>query len=309
MRKIKDKSKKYKVFFFTLCTLIFLLGGNAFAQDSTKVTDMPADTSPAAAGAFYYVESSTDKHITWSTIMAAIRDSIQNNTFWGVSITGAAFNAGSNGTVLFSDTTLFGHTVYPSTTDIYSLGAASKRWYRVTAVRMYAENFIITNSEQNDSALITLDDSLMSISRDVAVNGKLTTTDDSDFGGDISLDSSYVYNNTTYGVYKYAIANVADSILTLQDTCAVIDFVLPGNVTNMEKIVFATGQGRGGGTVIRIINQDPSNTIFIEDEAPTDGNIFLSADFTMGVLDYLELMYFYSDDAGWVWTEIGRSDN
>ena len=61
--------------------VFLLLYSNAFAQDSTKVTDMAADTSPAAAGIFYYVESSTDKSITWGTMASAMRDTVEANDY------------------------------------------------------------------------------------------------------------------------------------------------------------------------------------------------------------------------------------
>ena len=128
---------------------------------------------------------------------------------------------------------------------------------------------------------------------------------------DVGQDSSSVYENTTYGTYQYTISNVGDSILTLQDTCATIEFSLPGAVTGIDSISFASGQGRGKGTVLRIVNTDGVNTITFEDQtALNDGNLYLAGNITLGEFDCFELIYILAHKYGrLVWVETGRSNN
>ena len=97
----------------------------------------------------------------------------------------------------------------------------------------------------------------------------------------------------------------------MADTCAVIELILPGNVTNLENIIFNpdAGDGLGEGAVIRIFHKNISNTVFFEDAANTDdGSMQLAGDFTMAWYDYLELMHTWTG-AYWTWIEISRSNN
>ena len=229
---------------------------------------------------------------------------------------GADFTTSAHGTVTFGDSTVFNAQSYHGGNYINASNLRSTAkvdgqfvgWIGSSALaysRMYSTRFILMNSEGTDSISMSYDDSTLTIDKEVSFSENVT------FASGLEFDSSKVFKNIVFGTYIYTIGNVTDTVLTLQDTCAIIDLLLPGDVTNMEKIEFASGQGKGIGTIIRIVWRDVAkseNTIFFEDGAP-DGNLRLSADFTMAKEDYLELMQIYDQDGNLIWMETGRSNN
>lgn len=209
---------------------------------------------------------------------------------------GATFNAGSHGGITANDSLFMGTGAF-----IYSkfiepgtaggrVGSASKYY-----TSMYSQNFVVINSGGTDSAYINFADGFVTFDRPII--------------GSYSPDSSSSITNIGYGVYNYTISNMSDSVLTLQDTSAVIYFNLPGNVANMERIVYA-GDEYGSGRVVKIFNDAAVDIITFKDydAGDADHNLQLAGDFAMGQYDFLELMYV--DIAGtFYWIEISRSNN
>jgi len=128
---------------------------------------------------------------------------------------GATFSAAGDGAVQFNDSVYHAsghHFVYrqvpASTGGSYSyVGYGNNPYWR-----MYATNFIVMNQEKNDSVYISFDDSTLTIDREVSFAQRTT------FSEAVSFDSTDAFENVTYGTYTYTVANVNDSILTLQDT-------------------------------------------------------------------------------------------
>jgi len=192
--------------------------------------------------------------------------------------------------------------IIPTTDDTYAIGMTVLRHNYIHAKTFYGEEFSIIDpdgvaGDSSDAAKWSYDGTNLTVDKPLALSK------------DLAFDSSFVLKNTALGTYTYTIANVGDSVLTLQDTCSVIQFSLPGNVTGLETLSFASGQGRGVGTIIRLVNAlDAVNTIVLEDEATTGGNLFLAGNFTMGLYDSITLVYILKGGT-FLWAELSRSNN
>jgi len=194
-------------------------------------------------------------------------------------------------------------SINPRTDDTYYAGWGLFRYTWLWARKVYTEEVVIINpSDSQDStnaAKWTYDGT------------NLTADKPLQLGDNLGFDSSYAMKNTVYNPSVYAIANTGDSVLTINaDSCALIELSLPGNVTNLENIIFDAdaGDGLGEGAVIRIWHK-ALNTVFFEDAAALDaGSMQLAGDFTMAIYDYLELLHVYTGTF-WTWVEVSRSNN
>lgn len=306
------KTLKYLITLFALCAL---LSAPSLAQSYDSVA---AFTNITIFGATDLAVTQTKvsnayawRKITGLNFWAQVRDTTEaygyaglslSNSFTGINdFDGATFNAGAHGTVTMDDSVLTGGLW---TNWLHARQAVSYiGWLTDPFLYIWTKNLVIVNDEENDSVTFSYDDSLLTIDKPTKFTQLVT------LGDDLGFDSSYAMKNTVYKSSVYTIANTGDSVLIIYaDSCALIELSLPGNVTNLENIVFEDAAGLGKGAVIRIWHK-AINTVFFEDAAATeDGVMQLAGDFTMGAFDYLELLHFYTG-AYWSWIEISRSNN
>jgi len=291
-----------------LLTLILLLTCSAFPQDSTKVTDFTADTSPAAAGVFYYIESSTDKHITWGTLTTAMRDSLEANDYV---ITGAWTGLDNYVTIADAET-ITGKKIYsnslhgvkhlfPTTTDTYFNGWSTVRWLMMMAKNMYAENFYVLDpggSDSTDAVTISYDGTNVTFDKPLNITQSLT------------MDSAATVNVLNLEPHPYIVPSVGDTILTLttSDLYSLIELDLPGDLDGISKFQIDTA---AKGMVLKIYNADADYDAVFVDLVGNDDNLYMAGDFTLsaGLYQYIEFLCIDATKAAQKWMETSRSNN
>ena len=287
---------------------IILSAAEGLAQDSTKVTDFTADTSPAAAGAFYYIESSTDKHITWGTLTTAIRDSIEANDY---TIAGT-WSGMSNYVTIADAETITGKKIYtnalhgvkhlfPFTTDTYMNGWSTVRWLLMMARDMYAENFYVLDpngSDSSDAATISYDGTNVTFDKPLNLTESFT------------MDSAATLDVLNFEPHSYTVSSVTDTIITLStsDLFTLIELDLPGALLNgISKLQIDTATK---GMELRFYNGDASFAMYFKDLISGDDNLNMDGDFTaMTQYDYIEFLCVDATKNSQIWMETGISNN
>ena len=145
-----------------MALFFLLLSSYSLAQDSTKITDMPALTAPDGTEVFYVAENDSDKQITGSTMAAAARDTIEANDYtisgdWDFqkNLTTADLDTGSVSTLEISDgavtidkaDTTFFHYLLKKAGGVNTLRSASVGdWiaHRSGSIAYNADHFEIT---------------------------------------------------------------------------------------------------------------------------------------------------------------------
>ncbi|EFK95510.1 hypothetical protein LDC_2476 [sediment metagenome] len=207
---------------------------------------------------------------------------------------GATFNSGSHGKVTFSDSAIFTSrtevgTLYPYNATSF-IGDAGDPFLRI-----YSKNFVLINSGGTDSAYINIGSG-----GEIEIP-RLTVTEQ------FIMDSSSSLNSIIYTYKKFEVPNTGDTIMTFTTKEPFVELDLPGNVTPGISRFDITGAAKG--QVVRIYNGEASYTIILEDYVSGDDNLYLSANFTMGTNDVIELMCIDPSVSAQKWIEISRSNN
>lgn len=205
-----------------MASIFLLLYSNSFAQDSTKVTDMPADTSLSAPGVFYYIESFTDKQMSWATMARAIQDTLANTTgdvtFSGKPLV-SAIGTGKVTTVMLLDGTV-GNA---------DLGSNSVTTDKISTNTIVADDIItggVTTTEILNNTITASDISPGSITGTEITNNSLTASDISTGG----VTTTEILDGTV------ATTDYGDSTISQQKlTTALINYINAaggGSITN-----------------------------------------------------------------------------
>jgi len=215
---------------------------------------------------------------------------------------GATFNSGSHGKVLFNGDSVV-CTTQMFTHGIQRTQASSMIGrFDVPFFNIYSKTFTIVNPAGNDSAQVSYDDSTITFSKGISMPN-LTITET------VTIDSGAAFNVLNFTPHGYAVPNVGDTIMTLtganKKSFIILD--LPGNIT--PGISNLDIDGASQGMVIRLVNNEASYTIILKDIVGNDDNLYLSANFTMGLLDYIELMCIDDGVDSQQWFETSRSNN
>ena len=257
----------------------------------------------------------TWRKVFFSDFFEALRDSMDlyygqltiSNDFTGINtFDGATFNADAHGTVTFNDSTISNATLwtgalYPKDVDgTYTLGLPARPWYDI-----YAHEFTVINPEHNDSASITFDDSLITISRDVNFTGTVQMSDA------MLMDSTALIKVQNFEWHSVTISNLGDTILTLttSDLYSAIELDLPGNldpgISNFQIDTAAKGM------VLKIYNGDATYDAVFIDIVSGDDNLYMSGNATLSAAhyDYIEFMCVDATKGAQVWMQTGESDN
>ena len=243
----------------------------------------------------------THRKMTWAVLAGEISDTMNSKTnTWALKQTfssGATFSAGANGGVTFSDTVFqsagnwYIDFINPNTSIKSRLGQLNDPFYRV-----YAEAFTVPNAEKNDSVTFSYDDSTLTFDKKISV-GQLSITES------FAIPDSATFNAIALSETGYAFSAITDSVVTLATPSSSI--VLRGfgfSITpGVDSLVCAWA---GNGQLLTITNE-VAFTVIIEDSYPDDGNIDLSADWSMAQGDILTLKY---NSSLHVWREVSKSD-
>ena len=289
-----------------LILILVLLTTYAYSQ--TKVSDMDSITTMVTTDLFWInkdIGSSTFAHrqLSWTNLRNQMIDYIDGlaNT-WALKQTyssGATFSAGANGKASFADSVYCSSFVnvgigLPLSPGTGFWGISTQPFYQMTAL-----NFIVPNSEGNDSVSITYDDSTLSFSKDVSIPN-LTISET------FIMDSAATIQSLKINHEEYTIANVGDTVITPASLMSNIELALPGYVTKIEKINMS---GSASGHIIILTTYSSTDSVtFYDNQA--DGNLKLAGNFTMGQYDNLALIYIDDQGNGFAgWIEIWRKDN
>ena len=85
----------------------------------------------------------------------------------------------------------------------------SARWATVPWQKVYSAQFVVVNTALNDSAVISFDDSLLTLDRDVLFSEDITIAEA------MSMDSTATFSVMNFEAHSYTIPNTGDTILTL----------------------------------------------------------------------------------------------
>jgi len=243
----------------------------------------------------------THRKMTWAVLAGEISDTMNSKTnTWALKQTfssGATFSAGANGTVSFADSVLM-----PSGSSLWvhwiqrSAVSSIIGNYNAPFFTIYAQHFTTTNLEGNDSCVISYDDSTLTFDKKISV-GQLSITES------FAIPDSATFNAIALSETGYAFSAITDSVVTLATPSSSI--VLRGfgfSITpGVDSLVCAWA---GNGQLLTITNE-VAFTVIIEDSYPDDGNIDLSADWSMAQGDILTLKY---NSSLHVWREVSKSD-
>lgn|SRR5574343_36053 len=244
-----------------------------------------------------------NRKVSWTALRAGMIDYIDGlaNT-WALKQTyssGATFSTGSNGTVDIQDsaltTGLWTNWLHARQAVTY-IGSTTDPFFNV-----YSRNFVVVNPYENDSVYISYEDSTLSFNKAVSFPN-LSITES------VTIDSGATIGMFRLDPLTYNIPDVADTILKIPSASAKSFIILnpPGNVTNLNKF---TLEGATIGTIVKIINADAFDTIALKDIVGNDDNLLLSADFTLGFYDSLDLLCVDDSPDAQIWIETARSNN
>lgn len=287
----------------------------SYAQASyDSVASFTAKTTIGVTDIFPFQTKVANKY-TWRKITGAsmwdrITDTTEarittllnaSNSWNGINnFDGATFNSGSHGKVLFNgDSVVVTTSIWALWLQRYSASAIIGN-YNAPFFNIYARTFTIVNAYGNDSASITYDDSTLTFSKNVEIPN-LTITDE------FIMDSSSNFNSIIYKYKLFSIPNTGDTIMTFTTREPFVELDLPGNVTpgisrfDMSKATL--------GQIVRIFNGEVSYTVILKDYVGNDDNLYLSANFTMGKNDIIELMCISPTKGSQIWVEVSRSNN
>lgn len=292
-----------KYIFFII--VAFLLVQEIPAQ--IRLSTMTEVTSLDTADLFWVNEFVTpnwvNRKLKWLNLRSNMIDYIDGlaNT-WALKQTyssGATFSTGSNGTVDIQDsaltTGLWTNWLHARQAVTY-IGSTTDPFFNV-----YSRNFVVVNPYENDSVYISYDDSTLSFNKAVSFPN-LSITES------VTIDSGATIGMFRLDQLTYNIPDVADTILKIPLASAKSFIILnpPGNVTNLNKF---TLEGATIGTIVKIINADAFDTIALKDIVGNDDNLLLSADFTLGFYDSLDLLCVDDSPDAQIWIETARSNN
>lgn len=216
------------------------------AQDSTKITDMTADTSPVAAGVFYYIESATDKQITWGTMTTAVKDTVKTTT-GDVTLSGdplvSAIGTGKVTTTMILDGTIAAVDIATSLDTNLVKTTGSDNIYG-------NKTFINSNTFNGD----------VSFNGNISSSGNNTFNGDNTFNGAVDLtDADYLRLGTVgsgaLGGTIYYIDQIRDLIAYMKDDSGTADTVASYFYTRENYIPLSGGTFTGSVTFSDAITQ------------------------------------------------------
>ena len=259
----------------------------------------------------------TWRKITGASLWSRMRDTTQaqltsfkdlSNSWNGINnFDGATFNSGSHGGVVFDDSVTFTSNQvrfeYIRRYDAQSsIGLGSAPFDRI-----YANWFLATNPEGNDSVSISYDDSTLTFTMPATGTleiPNLTITQS------VMVDSGAGFRQIIYepnGVSGISTTDTTLSLSSSQKYClALID--LAGN-TSSPGISYFNITGATIGYTIRLVDVDVNFVITLKDFVGNDDNLYLTADLTLSQYDFLELMCIDETVGDQIWIETGRSNN
>lgn len=288
-----------KYIFFII--VAFLLVQEIPAQ--IRLSTMTEVTSLDTADLFWVNEFVTpnwvNRKLKWLNLRSNMIDYIEGlaNTWAGIqTFNGATFNSGSHGKVLFNgDSVVITTSLWAHWLQRYAASSIIGN-YNAPFFNVYAKTFTVINADETDSASIS-----------ISSTGKVAITDL------LITESVTIDSGATIGMFRldqltYNIPDVADTILKIPLASAKSFIILnpPGNVTNLNKF---TLEGATIGTIVKIINADAFDTIALKDIVGNDDNLLLSADFTLGFYDSLDLLCVDDSPDAQIWIETARSNN
>ena len=178
--------------------------GPGVPADST-VSQLGAVTTAAGTDVLYIVSGGNSRKISWSSLMSIIRDSLEARGYatagdW--SWDGGTFDAGSAGRVTFNDSVLFNYTIYlnggnnksksiwPFTTNSYSIGTATARYAEGVFKNCKADYFIVTNpgAPETDTVFFSYDGNKITLSASLSFSDSAGNNVGSD---EVPVDSIY----------------------------------------------------------------------------------------------------------------------
>jgi hypothetical protein len=251
-----------------------------------------------------------NRKVSWTYLRSNMIDYIDGlaNT-WALKQTyssGATFSAGSNGGVTFNDSTYFptSPTIIRfqkplSLVSLNGIGSAAEPYDAI-----YSQNFVMVNTEANDSVYLSYDDSTLTINKTVEFANLTVTTS-------VTVDSGASFRQVIYEPNTYLVPAVSDTVLRLNAankySLSIID--LPGNVTSPGISHFDV-DGATIGFIARLVVMDATFTITFKNFVGNDDNLYIATDFTgAGIRDYIELMCVVATADAQVWIETGRTAN
>lgn len=150
-----------------LCVILSVAEG--LAQDSTKVTDMPAVTAPDGTEVFYVAENDSDKQMTWATMASAVQDTIANTT-GDVTFSGSplvsAIGTGKVTTVMLLDETITAadiDTNAVTTSEILNNAVTSAKILNNTIIALDIATSGVETTEILDSTILGIDIALQEV--------------------------------------------------------------------------------------------------------------------------------------------------
>ena len=291
-----------------LILILVLLTTYAYSQ--TKVSDMDSITTMVTTDLFWInkdIGSSTFAHrqLSWTNLRNQMIDYIDGlaNT-WALKQTyssGATFSAGANGKASFADSVYCSSFVnvgigLPLSPGTGFWGISTQPFYQMTAL-----NFIVPNSEGNDSCAISYDDSTLSFSKAVSFSG-LTITES------VGVDSGAAFTGMIWSNVEYTVSTAADSIITLTTYAPSVELVLPADV-NSPGISRIHVNEATKGQIIRLWNPGLAYVIAFTQSVGDDDNLVMAGNDTLAYADNITFQYIGLSGGKQIWMEVNRSDN
>lgn len=230
-----------------------------------------------------YAGGVIDGTVMWADMSTSAKATI-------VQVTGTQSIAGAK---TFTDN-MNTESILPVDDATYNLGSISKQWYRgyFNSLRTH-QLYVINPVDTSEKAEITFDGTQV------------------DFGtSKVKIDTFEVGAQTVALVQDdFSVPDLGDTVLTLPKLVSSLYMELSGSATaGIEKILCDVTVP--AEHLLYITTANNSYTVMFED-GETDGNLLLSADFTMGKGDVLVLKASYKLNAleTLVWQEVSRSNN
>lgn len=246
-----------------------------------------------------------NRQMSYNNLKLTLKDYLDGQAITWASrqtFTGATFQGGAYGSINFQDTvnmvsaTKVLVNAMDRTTASARIGLTAAPYLAI-----YSRNFVVVNDYNNDSVLVSYDDSTLSFNKPMSI-GSLSITDN------FAMDSAAAIQALKLEPESYAITDVNDTVITATTLMSNMQLTLPGDVTRGIETINMTGAAIGH--ILIIYTTDADDSVLIQQES--DGNLLLDAagDFWLRSGDNMGFMYMYDQPAlQFRWMELWRKNN